>query len=638
MAEQRSPAYSVGRLTLAATLVLAMAGCQSTRTAGVGRSWGSWASRTPANVVNGSGEMVATKKSRWSIPWRRHSSIENQISAVEANAQQAHASLEQARAHAQATVVAAKPVVRLMMPTTSKRAESFDEESTDSIEPSPMTLPVDATSPDSVQSKAQAIPAQDDSVSARMNSRFNDIFQTGAELPGESVPGEVNVAYADDAPSVSKDSVDVKVDEVPPTEVPQELPMEASDATTSMMPITEAIEDGTAFSGKQVIVEPLMAGVGPDKRGLYDNLIGRLGAVWYDNDINSEWGFMGTGETTHQWGNSNWFSHLGVAGTTYDSHTGTGVSVGISRLAKIVGKRVEKPWILGFAYDGYYDTGLFGTDNEVYVDQLRGLIGYAICPRWEMGVWAAGGLASRDIVLPQNLTFGPTTRYRASIADRVAGYTAWNWGQTGIFNITSVGYQDNQTGNFFVESDMYIPLTSAVNFYVGGGYSDNLGGSSDLGMGLEFTWGRTCVARALARHFHGKSIPKVGMLPSDTMAKGTYCREIDPCCVRYRGGWANDTYRSVFRVESTARIVRRIDLERIPTPGANGVIPDPDPQGEPICPAPANPQEALVPRKTDRPTRPSRLSELQKVEGTRNPVECREPIMPNKASGSRTAI
>jgi hypothetical protein len=408
-----------------------------------------------------------------------------------------------------------------------------------------------------------------------------------------------------------------------------------------MMPITEAIEEGTAFSGKQVIVEPLMAGVGPDKRGLYDNLIGRLGGVWYDNDINSEWGFMGTGETTHQWGNSNWFSHLGVAGTTYEGHSGTGASIGISRLAKIVGKKVEKPWILGFAYDGYYDTGLFGTDNEVYVDQLRGLIGYAICPRWEMGVWGAGGLSSRDISLPQNMTFGPTTRYRASIADRVAGYTAWNWGQTGIFNITSVGYQDNQTGNFFVESDMYIPLTGAVNFYVGGGYSDNLGGSSDLGMGLEFTWGRTCVARALARHFHGKSIPKVGMLPSDTMAKGTYCREIDPCCVRYRGGWANDTYRSVFRVESPARITRRIDLERIPpTPGANGEIPGPGPEGEPICPAPANPQEVLVPRKTDRPTRPSRLSELQKVEGTRNPVECREPIMPNKASdnASRTAI
>jgi hypothetical protein len=586
---------------------------------------------------------MVTKKSRWQFPWRRHA-FENQVAAAEMHAQQSQASLQEAGMHAQQTVVAAKPAVRLLMPTSNRRAADFDHEDveppTDGLDPVPLELPNDAhgptnlpdsqssaTLPGSVSKKNGAAEGGSDSVSARMSSRMSDIFQTGAELPGDSIPGEVNVAFADDAPSAAKDTMDVQVDDAAPEVAPVEG---AAAETTSMMPITEAIEEGTAFSGGlPVIVEPSVVGVGPDKRGLYDNLIGRLGAVWYDNALNSEWGFMGTGETTHQWGQSNWFSHMGVAGTVYDQHTGTGVSVGVSRLAKIVGKKVEKPWILGFAYDGYYDSGLFGTDNEVYLDQMRGLIGYAICPCWDMGVWAAGGLSSRDVVLPANFIAGPTARYRASIGDRVAGYTAWHLGQTGIFTITSVGYQDNQTGNFFCESDAYIPLTGAINFYVGGGYSDNLGGSSDLGMGLEFTWGRTAVARAIARHCRGKSLPKVGMLPSDTMARGTYCRQIDPCCVRYRGGWANDTYRSAFRVESPARLLRRVDLERIPDPvQPQGEIPGPGPQGEPICPKPTNPNETFVPRRTDRPTRPSRLSELQKTEGTRNPVECREPVTP----------
>jgi hypothetical protein len=625
MTQTSRPKQHVAPVALVAALALVMAGCQSTRTAGVGRSWGSWASRSKPAVTAPDG---MAKTSRWQFPWRRHA-IENQVAAVEMHAHQTQASLQEAGMHARQTVVAAKPSVRLLMPTTSNPRRADDFSADEEIEPAPLEMPSQEQVPSSASNQNNANPSQDDSVSARVNARMNDIFQTGAELPGESMPGEVNVAYADDGPAAAKDAVDVKVDEVAPEISPMESPEAAS---TSMMPITEAIEEGTAFSGNglPVIVEPSVVGAGPDRRGLYDNLISRLGAVWYDNQINSEWGFFSTSETTHQWRQSNWFSHAAISGAAYDQHTGAGLSVGFSRLAKIVGKKVEKPWILGFSYDGYYDSGLFGTDNEVYLDQMRGLIGYAICPCWDMGVWAAGGLTSRNVVLPANFIAGPTARYRASIGDRVAGYTAWHFGQTGIFTITSVGYQDNQSGNFFVESDAFFPLTSAINAYVGGGYSDNLGGSSDLGFGLEFTWGRTAVARALSRHFRGKSLPKVGMLASDTMAHGTFRREIDPCCVRYRGGWANDTYRSAFRIESTARLLRRVDLERIPNPVVvpQGEIPGTGPQGEPVCPKPTNVNETLVPRRTDRPTRPSRLSELQKTEGTRNPVVCREPVTP----------
>jgi hypothetical protein len=469
------------------------------------------------------------------------------------------------------------------------------------------------------------IVVDEDTLAHELRGRMDRIFLASATLPGDSVPGELTTKFAQ---ATESSEASVAVEEQAPVIEDEMVPMDSiGEAIESGAPIVSTDEPMMAEGGVPVVVEPLAAGVGPDQRGLWDNFIGRLGAAWYDNSINSEWGFFGTGEYTHQFRNSNWFMHSGVAGVSYPNHLGVAHSVGFSRLAKIVGKRVEKRLIMGFSYDGYYDDGLYGTDNDVYLGQIRGLLGWAICSRWDMGVWAAGGINKENILLPVNSSILPAGRYHASMGDRVAGYTSWHLGQTGIFNITSVGWQDNPTGNFFCESDLYIPLTGSTNFFIGGGYSDALEGSFDANMGLEITWGRTAVARCLARKCRGKTIPKVGMLASDTMPRGSFKREIDPCCVRYRGGWANDTYRSALRVQAPTQLVRQISLEAIPPvlPLGEPVPPDPDDQGGEVCPVTnTNPLETKVDRIQGRPVRESRLSQLQKANGTG--VDCPDPI------------
>ena len=350
------------------------------------------------------------------------------------------------------------------------------------------------------------------------------------------------------------------------------------DASTSspVPPISEIME--TPINQKVVVTEPLAAGVGPDQPGKWDNWIGRLGASYYKSQLTGpQWGFLSTAESTHQFHDSNWFAHGGVAGVAYDGHTPLGYSVGVSHLARLVGNKVDDPWVLALAYDGFYDNHFLGiTNNGVYLDQMRGMLGYAVCSRLDVGVWAAGGITRGTVNLPTT-PFTSAGPYSVYAGTRVAGYAAWNFFQTGIFNITSVGWQDNKTGNFFMQSDAYLPLTGAINAFVGGGYGNSYGGSSNFNCGLEFTWGRTCVARYLARTYYGKQLPKVGMMPSDTMACGTYCTEIDPCCVRYRGGWANDTYRSAFRVMSPSQFAGQINLKQL-DPG----VPAATSQGNPV--------------------------------------------------------
>lgn len=613
MGHARQPLGHLRIAAWAAALAVMLTGCQSMRTTHTTRKVSS--NEAYAQAPH------APSKSRWSIPWKSNR-------AEEPEARAPLPETAEAATHP-ATVVSAerksRPVLRLISPTRSSRQTQARMDG----------VPVTTTHGrmPSATDVVLEVP-EENGLSHEMRSRMERIFLASATLPGDSMPIEESVRFAADE---EKGSLDVQVEE--------ESPM-IDDEPALMHPIMESEESEGILSpaGIPVITEPLAAGVDRDRRGLWDNLIGRLGAAGYDNDFNTEWGFLATGETTHQWCDSNWFTHMGVAGVGYDEHTSSSFSVGVSRLAKIVGKKVEKPWIFGLAYDGLWDDGLFGSDQSVYVDQMRGLIGYAICPRWDMGVWAAGGLTEDTVVL-STPTYGPNRTFTAGLGNRVAGYTAWNWFQTGIFNITSVGYQDNLDGNFFVESDVYVPLTAAVNFFAGGGYSDAFGGSSDISVGLEFVWGRTWVARAVKRHFCGKTLPKVGMLASDTMPKGSFIRQIDPCCVRYRGGWANDAYRSAFRVETPVRLERRIDLRVQPVPTVNGGIVgdpiiDPGPNGEEVCPdVNPNPLEQTIPRDKTRPTRPSRLSEYQEVNGPRNELmDCPTPISTGGTKTSAVSI
>ena len=624
MGQAKQPFDTLWKCSVTGTLLLALTGCQSLRTAGWNHK------RAPVNTDGTAVEVASTPtrrhislKPRWGLPWRSKSepvattpTSETVVTHKPSSA--VHPDLSDAQMNSSvrpevATTAKKRPRFRLRSPiefihddqaSTTKPAPAVPSLS---IVPQQQEVPLLEQAPATTEATAPTGDAVEAESLSRMQERMNNIFLVSATLPGDSVPGEVNL---DPITSIPSNSVDVQVEE-------EAAPIVESETTTSAMPpISEVME--TSIDQKPIIMEPLAAGVGPDARGFFDNSISRLGASYYNSDLTGpQWGFLSTGETTHQIHNSSWFMHGGVAGVAYDGHTPIGYSIGISHLARLVGNKVDNPWVLALAYDGYYDNHFMGITNDgAYVDQMRGMLGYAICPRWDVGVWAGGGLSQATVALPVN-PFGPAGNYNINSGTRVAGYTAWNFFQTGIFNITSVGWQNNQTGNFFMQSDAYIPLTGAVNAFVGGGYGNNFGGSTNLNFGLEFTWGRTCVARYIARHCKGRELPKVGMMASDTMPRGSFCRVIDPCCVRYRGGWANDTYRSAFRVNTPAQFASQIDMKRIPNPvppggiqGGPVIVPDPGTSGGTTdCPPLTNPLETRPIRVEGRPTRTSNLSQ-----------------------------
>jgi hypothetical protein len=633
------------KCSITGALFLALTGCQSLRTA----SWSH--KRTPVGVNGTSTEIASTPtrrhislKPRWGLPWRSKS----ESSAESPTAQTVVANKPSADFHTDSMAPSSEehaPVAstakkrtrfRLRSPiefiheddqaaqtpkpiptaeATPKSGKSFKDFAAEVTDIDSPIIDLDAPHEEAPQvaetNVADVVTADGESteLAPRMQERMDNIFLASATLPGDSVPGEVNL---DPVSSIPTNSVDVEVEE----EAAPAVESEATTTTSEMPPISDVME--TSINDKQIIVEPLAAGVGPDAPGVWDNWISRLGAAYFNNDITgSQWGFLSTGESTQQIYNSRWFMHGGVAGIAYDGHTPVAYSVGLSHLARIVGNKVTNPWIAAIAYDGYYDNNFLGiTDEGAYVDQLRGMLGYAICPRVDVGVWAGGSLSKSKVAMPAT-SLGPAGQYYVNSGARVAGYAAWNFFQTGMYNITSVGWQDNSTGNFFMQSDAYIPLTGAVNAFVGGGYGNNYGGSMNFNVGLEYTWGRTCVARYLARKCKGKELPKVGMMPSDSLACGTFCRQIDPCCVKYRGGWANDTYRSAFRVMTPAQFQGQFKLQGVPVP-----LPQGGSQGEPVpnpggsggetpedCPPLTNPLETRPIRVTGRPTRSSNLSQ-----------------------------
>lgn len=594
---------------LAGAVLLAVTGCQSMPMAF--RHTRERADDAYAVDVNDAAKTFSGKRGRWFLGRKKQ-----QSRPMEAIAQSSPASTNAEASPLPALVQDKQPRFRLRVPAGARTAK------VDSPEPG---LPI-ASIP-RTETPIPALPELAMGGDARPSRPVGGLLLTGeadAGLAGErldelmltsivgaeELPGELAVSVSvGQAPSLPEAAPPAGAE----TSVPEEvLPME--EAPVDVYLESESMYMGDGISG--VLTEPLACGVGPDGRGLWDNFYSRVGATYYDNGIDSNWGALTTLESTWQLCNSNWFMHAGIAGEAINDEYPMAFSAGLSRLAKIVGTTVEKPWIFAVSYDGYWDSEFFRSHDAVYLDQLRGMVGYAIMPCWDMGVWGAGGLSS-DLTTIPNFGAAPN-RYRTTIGDRVAGYSAWHWCQTGIYNMLSIGWEDGP-GDFFIENDTFIPLTAACNFFVGGGYSNAYDGSTDLNLGLEFVIGRTCPVRCIAKK-HGKNPQTVGKLYSDTLPKHSAgAVAIDPCCVRYRGGWANDAYRSAFRVIPPTRFRRAMQFDPAPgiqapppppgngngppppIPGGGGVVPD--------CPPNANPLEVDSPRIGGRIQRSSRLSQ-----------------------------
>lgn len=298
-------------------------------------------------------------------------------------------------------------------------------------------------------------------------------------------------------------------------------------------PAAVVVQDAVYDGSEVIVLEPY--GVGADQPGLADNISARIGATYYSVDNTATPGGVAILESTKQIGSSDFFVHGGVATEYLDGEWPVSASVGISRLATIVDGQVVKPLILDGTYDLYWDSEFFGTDDAVYMDQVRMLAGYALSARLDAGVWAAIGLQSDSGWRPVP---GGRMQVRSDFADRIAAYVSANVGSLGSQVLVSAGWEDNP-GNYFMEANTFVPLTQHVNFWGGGGYSD--AGSYDLAAGLEFSIGRKG-RRAQA-------------------ASADHCG--DPCAAacsapRYRGGWANDNYRGAQRVLNPSRARRML--------------------------------------------------------------------------------
>lgn len=292
-------------------------------------------------------------------------------------------------------------------------------------------------------------------------------------------------------------------------------------------------------------------GVNEDRPGIADNISTRIGATYYQVDDDSAAGVVGILEGSEQFWSSPFFLHGGVAGEYIKEEWPVAFSIGISRLATIEGGRVTRPWIFSVAYDGYFDSTFFQTNDDVYLDQVRGLVGYAIKPWIDIGVWGAKGMRSDFGIRNQNgALFNVTGRF----ADRVAGYAAFDTRWNALF-ICSAGWEDGP-GTAFTETDVWIPLTRACNLFGGVGYSNS--GALDAICGLEFKFGQ-------GRHHWWKH--KSGH-DGDAYARASSCDPCgvacdpcacDPCAKRYRGGWANHPYRGALRVVTPSRMRRMLD-------------------------------------------------------------------------------
>lgn len=601
---------------LASAVLIAVTGCQS-----MPMAFRHFRDRDGAYAVdvNDAGRTSSGKRGKWFLGLKKKRAQPTEAIAQTVSAPTDDAAV--AATSAPSTTDSKQPRFRLRAPSGARTAKVSNEPGlpvasiphSGTAIPALPELPMDDHPQADPLPEGQGVELADESDASLAGERLDELMLTSI-VGAEELPGELAASVNDaEAPSLP--------DAAPPaaaeTPVPEESIVPLEEAPEGVALESESMYLGDGVSG--VLTEPLACGVGPDGRGLWDNFYSRVGATYYDNGIDSNWGALTTLESTWQLCQSNWFMHAGIAGEAINDEYPLAFSAGLSRLAKVVGCTVEKPWIFGVSYDGYWDSEFYRSQDAVYLDQLRGIIGYAIKPCWDMGVWGAGGLSSDLTTIPG---FGAApNQYRTSIGDRVAGYSAWHWCQTGIYNMLSIGWEDGP-GDFFVENDTFIPLTAACNFFVGGGYSNAYDGSTDLNLGLEFVIGRTCPVRWLAKK-EGKNPQTVGKLLSDTLPKHSACSvAIDPCCVRYRGGWANDAYRSAFRVIPPTRFRRAMQFDPaanflpVPPPPGNGgggqQPPPPAPGGvvvDPLCPPNSNPLEVDSPRIDGRIQRSSRLSQ-----------------------------
>jgi hypothetical protein len=292
-------------------------------------------------------------------------------------------------------------------------------------------------------------------------------------------------------------------------------------------------------------------GVGPDREGIADNFSTRIGGSYYEIDQSASAGVTGILEGSGQIHESPFFVHGGVASELINNEWPVGFTLGMSRLATIEGGRVVRPWIFSVAYDGYFDSTFFQTNDTVYLDQIRGLVGYAVKPWLDVGVWGAKGLRSDFGIRSQNgALFNITGRF----ADRVAGYSAfdlWN-----CLVILSGGWEEGP-GTYFGEGDIWIPLTRGCNLFGGAGFSDS--GALDAICGLEFKFGHDkhpWLRHLLTKHHKSYGDGYDPCNPCDALA---CCSDMVCCGPRYRGGWANDPYRGALRVITPSRMRRMFE-------------------------------------------------------------------------------
>lgn len=328
-------------------------------------------------------------------------------------------------------------------------------------------------------------------------------------------------------------------------------PIEESPAHSRSLKSSVQPESSTALDGETVIDGDMVDGAGM-QYGLRsnicedwrDNVSLRFGATFNDVMRDDSPGLGVLADYSRQWHRTDLFMHAGLGAEYIEGEFPVAMTVGIDRLATIMDGQVVKPWVFSFAYDAYYDSEFYQTDDSVYLDQFRVLLGKAVCERMDVGLWAALGLQSDfGTYFPAPAAGPPSLRGR--LGDRLAAYASINGKKDPRFHlVVSAGWEEDP-GQLFAESDMFLPLNGRTNFVLGSGVSE--GGTTDLFIGLEkvLGWRR---ARGMLDRMHD----------SYTMQSEFDERAGDPRT--FRGGMSGGVHRGALRVIAPSRMRRGMYL------------------------------------------------------------------------------
>lgn len=284
------------------------------------------------------------------------------------------------------------------------------------------------------------------------------------------------------------------------------------------------------------LLEPY--GADPDGPGLFDNVSVSLGAAYHDYPLDTNWDALGMIETSHQIGRLPLFVHGGVATEWLDRAIPISYSVGVSKLATIVGGEVENPFIVSVAYDGHRGNTEIFDSTDYHIDQFRLLAGLAVHPRFDFGAWTSFTWHGEYLTDFR----GEPVRVENEYNQRIAGYASANIGEIGTQVVFSAGWEEDP-GRFFCDLTSYVPLTDNANLFASAWYSDI--GAWTVYTGVEFTLGHryaTVTGPALSPHKVRASLGQCD--PTGACASAT----------RYRGGWANRNYRGALRVQPPSRM------------------------------------------------------------------------------------